>query len=162
LGYSYSKRFTNLAHVWLGVSLSLAPIAAWIALRGTLEWPPVLLALAVLLWVSGFDIIYACQDVDFDRTAGLHSVPKTFGVQRALWIAAACHALMIVPLVGLGLVYPLGPIYFLGVAGVAGLLIYEHSLVRPDDLTRVNIAFFQVNVVISMGLLVVAVVDLLV
>jgi 4-hydroxybenzoate polyprenyltransferase len=162
LGYSYSKRFTSLAHFWLGVSLSLAPIAAWIALRGDIEGPPVLLALAVLLWVSGFDIIYACQDVEFDRTVSLRSVPKTFGVRHALWTAAACHALMIVPLVGLGLVYPLGPIYFVGVAAVAGLLIYEHALVRPDDLTRVNIAFFQVNVVISLGLLVVAVVDLLV
>jgi 4-hydroxybenzoate polyprenyltransferase len=162
LGYSYSKRFTTLAHFWLGVSLSLAPIAAWIALRGNLDWPPVLLALAVLFWVSGFDIIYACQDVDFDRTVGLQSVPKTFGVRRALWIAAACHAFMIVPLVGLGLVYPLGPIYFVGVAAVAALLIYEHALVRPDNLTRVNLAFFQVNVVISIGLLVVAVVDILV
>jgi 4-hydroxybenzoate polyprenyltransferase len=162
LGYSYSKRFTTLAHFWLGVSLSLAPIAAWIALRGNLDWPPVLLALAVLFWVSGFDIIYACQDVDFDRTVGLQSVPKTFGVRRALWIAAACHAFMIVPLVGLGLVYPLGPIYFVGVAAVAALLIYEHALVRPDNLTRVNLAFFQVNVVISIGLLVVAVVDMLV
>ena len=122
LGYSYSKRFTSLAHFWLGVSLSLAPIAAWIALRGDLAWPPVFLALAVLFWVSGFDIIYACQDVDFDRTVGLRSVPKTLGVRRALWIAAACHALMIVPLVGLGLVYPLGPIYFVGVAAVAALL----------------------------------------
>ena len=121
-----------------------------------------MLALAVLLWVSGFDIIYACQDVDFDRSIGLRSVPKTLGVQRALWIAAACHALMILPLVGLGLVYPLGPIYFAGVAAVAAVLIYEHALVRPDDLTRVNIAFFQVNIVISMGLMVVAVVDLLV
>jgi 4-hydroxybenzoate polyprenyltransferase len=162
LGYSYSKRFTTLAHFWLGISLSLAPVAAWIALRGNLDWPPVLLALAVLFWVSGFDIIYACQDVDFDRTVGLQSVPKTFGVRRALWIAAACHAFMIVPLVGLGLVYPLGPIYFVGVAAVAALLIYEHALVRPDNLTRVNLAFFQVNVVISIGLLVVAVVDMLV
>jgi 4-hydroxybenzoate polyprenyltransferase len=162
LSYSYSKRFTSLAHFWLGVSLSLAPIAAWIAFRGDLEWPPVLLALVVLLWVSGFDIIYACQDVDFDRTVSLRSIPKTFGVRRALWIAAACHALMIVPLVGLGIVYPLGTVYFAGVAAVAGLLIYEHAIVRPDDLTRVNIAFFQVNVLISMGLLLVALVDLLV
>jgi 4-hydroxybenzoate polyprenyltransferase len=160
--YSYSKRFTSLAHFWLGVSLSLAPIAAWIALRAELDWPPAMLALAVLLWVSGFDIIYACQDVDFDRSIGLWSVPKTLGVQRALWVAAACHALMIPPLVGLGLVYPLGPIYFVGVAAVAALLTYEHALVRPDDLTRVNVAFFQVNVVISMGLLVVCVVDMLV
>jgi 4-hydroxybenzoate polyprenyltransferase len=162
LSYSYSKRFTSLAHFWLGVSLSLAPIAAWIAFRGDLEWPPVLLALVVLLWVSGFDIIYACQDVEFDRTVSLRSIPKAFGVRRALWIAAACHALMIVPLVGLGIVYPLGTVYFAGVAAVAGLLIYEHAIVRPDDLTRVNIAFFQVNVVISMGLLLVALVDLLV
>ena len=161
-GYSYSKRFTSLAHFWLGVSLSLAPIAAWIALRADLDWPPAMLALAVLLWVSGFDIIYACQDVDFDRSIGLRSVPKTLGVQRALWIAAACHALMILPLVGLGLVYPLGPIYFVGVGAVAALLIYEHALVRPDDLTRVNVAFFQVNVVISTGLLIVGVLDMLV
>jgi 4-hydroxybenzoate polyprenyltransferase len=162
LGYSYSKRFTTLAHFWLGVSLSLAPMAAWIALRGDLGWPPILLAWAVLLWVSGFDIIYACQDVDFDRSSGLRSVPRRFGVRRALWIAAACHALMVVPLLGLGVVYPLGPIYFLGVAAVAALLIYEHALVRPDDLTRVNVAFFQVNVVISVGLLVVTVVDLVI
>jgi 4-hydroxybenzoate polyprenyltransferase len=162
LGYSYSKRFTSLAHFWLGLSLSLAPVAAWIALRGDLKWSPVLLALAVLLWVSGFDIIYACQDVEFDRSAGLRSVPKSLGVRRALWVAAMCHALMIVPLVALGIIYPLGPIYFIGVAAVAVLLIYEHALVRPDDLTRVNVAFFQVNVVISIGLLVVAVLDLVV
>jgi 4-hydroxybenzoate polyprenyltransferase len=161
LGYSYSKRFTSLAHFWLGLSLSLAPIAAWIALRGDLRWPPVLLAMAVLLWVSGFDIIYACQDVEFDKTVELRSVPKAIGVRRALQLAALCHALMIVPLVVLGLVYPLGPIYFVGVALVAGLLLYEHVLVRPDDLTRVNIAFFQVNILISMGLLVIGVADLL-
>ncbi len=162
LGYSSSKRFTSLAHFWLGLSLSLAPLAAWIALRGDIAWPPILLALAVLLWVAGFDIIYACQDVEFDRTVELRSVPRALGVKLALRLAALCHALMILPLVGLGLVYPLGPIYFLGVAAVAALLIYEHALVRPDDLTRVNVAFFQVNIMISMGLLVVAVVDLLV
>ncbi len=160
LGYSYSKRFTSLAHFWLGLSLSLAPLAAWIALRGDVAWPPVLLALAVLLWVAGFDIIYACQDVEFDRSVELRSIPKALGVRRALWLAALCHALMIAPLVGLGLVYPLGPIYFLGVAAVAALLIYEHALVRPDDLTRVNVAFFQVNIMISLGLLAVTVVDL--
>lgn len=119
LGYSYAKRFTSLAHFWLGLSLSLAPIAAWIALRGDLQWPPVLLAMAVLLWVAGFDIIYACQDIDFDRRTGLRSIPGSLGVRGALRLAAACHALMIVPLVVLGLVYPLGPIYFLGVAAVA-------------------------------------------
>ncbi len=162
LGYSYSKRFTSLSHFWLGVSLCLAPIAAWIALKGDIAWPPVLLALAVLLWVAGFDIIYACQDVEFDRSHGLRSVPAALGVPRALHVAALCHALMIAPLVGLGVLYPLGPIYFAGVAAVALLLIYEHLLVRPSDLTRLNVAFFQVNIVISLGLLVVGVVDLLV
>ena len=162
LGYSYSKRFTPLAHFWLGLSLSLAPAAAWIALRGSLAWPPVLLGLSVLLWVSGFDIIYACQDVEFDRSAKLHSIPQALGVRKALGLAALCHALMILPLVGLGLIYPLGWVYFAGVAVVAALLIYEHALIRPDDLTRVNIAFFNVNVLISVGLLLVSVVDILV
>jgi 4-hydroxybenzoate polyprenyltransferase len=162
LGYSYSKRFTSLAHFWLGLSLSLAPAAAWIALRGSLALPPVLLGLSVLLWVSGFDIIYACQDVDFDRSAKLHSIPQALGVRKALALAAVCHALMILPLVALGLIYPLGWVYFAGVAVVAALLLYEHALIRPDDLTRVNIAFFNVNVLISVGLLLVSVVDILV
>jgi 4-hydroxybenzoate polyprenyltransferase len=162
LGYSYSKRFTSLAHFWLGLSLSLAPVAAWIALRGDLAWPPIFLAEAVLLWVAGFDIIYACQDVEFDRQTGLRSIPRRFGIKNALRIAAACHALMIVPLFVLGLIYPLGYVYFAGVAAVAMLLIYEHALVRPDDLTRVNVAFFQVNIVISIGLLVAGVIDLLI
>lgn len=161
LGYSYAKRFTSLAHFWLGLSLSLAPVAAWIALRGDLAWPPVFLAEAVLLWVAGFDIIYACQDVDFDRQAGLRSIPRRVGVKHALRIAAGCHALMIFPLIVLGIIYPLGIVYFLGVTAVAALLIYEHALVRPDDLSRVNLAFFNVNIAISIGLLVVGVVDLL-
>jgi 4-hydroxybenzoate polyprenyltransferase len=161
LAYSYTKRFTSLAHFWLGFSLSLAPIAAWIALRGDLLWPPIFLAEAVLLWVAGFDIIYACQDVDFDRKAGLLSIPRRFGVKNALRIAAACHALMIVPLYVLGLIYPMGFVYYAGVAAVAVLLIYEHALVRPDDLSRVNVAFFQVNIAISLGLLAVSVIDLL-
>jgi 4-hydroxybenzoate polyprenyltransferase len=162
LSYSYSKRFTSLAHFWLGLSLSLAPAAAWIALRASLAWPPVLLGLAVLLWVAGFDIIYACQDVEFDRTVNLHSIPKALGVRRALQVAGLCHALMLVPLVGLGLIYPLGWVYFAGVAAVAALLVYEHALIRPDDLTRVNLAFLNVNVVISVGLLLVSLVDILV
>jgi 4-hydroxybenzoate polyprenyltransferase len=160
LSYSYAKRFTSLAHFWLGLSLSMAPVAAWIALRGDLAWPPIFLAEAVLLWVGGFDIIYACQDVEFDKQAGLRSIPRRFGVRNALRIAAACHALMIVPLFVLGVIYPLGIVYFLGVAAVAALLIYEHALVRPDDLSRVNLAFFQVNIAISIGLLVVGVIDL--
>jgi 4-hydroxybenzoate polyprenyltransferase len=162
MAYSYTKRFTSLAHFWLGVSLSLTPIAAWIALRGNVEWSPLLLGLAVLCWVSGFDIIYACQDVEFDRTAGLHSIPKAIGVPGALRLAAICHASMMAPLIGLGLVYPLGGIYFAGVLAVALLLLYEHSLVRPDDLANVNIAFFQVNIAISLGLLFFGLADLLI
>jgi 4-hydroxybenzoate polyprenyltransferase len=161
LAYSYTKRFTSLAHFWLGASLSLTPIAAWIALRGDLAWPPVLLGLAVLLWVAGFDVIYACQDVDFDRRAGLRSIPARLGVRGALRLAAICHFLMVVALLGLGWAYPMGPIYFVGVALVALLLLYEHALVKPDDLTRVNQAFFQVNIIISVGLLAFGIVDLL-
>lgn len=161
LGYSFAKRFTSLAHFWLGVALAMAPMAAWIALRGDLvAWPPALLGLAVMLWVAGFDVIYACQDAAFDRAHGLHSIPGRLGVPGALRLAAGCHALMIVALLGLGWTYPMGRIYFVGVAVVALLLIYEHALVKPDDLTRVNVAFFQVNVAISLGLLAVGVADL--
>lgn len=161
LAYSYTKRFTSLAHFWLGASLALAPIAAWIALRGDLGWPPVLLGLAVFFWVAGFDIIYACQDEAFDRQTGLHSIPARLGTRGALRLAAVCHALMVVALVGLGVFYPLGVVYLVGVALVAALLVYEHALVRPDDLTRVNVAFFQVNIGISMGLFAVGLADLL-
>lgn len=162
LGYSYTKRFTSLAHVWLGASLAMAPLAAWIALRGDLAWPPALLGLAVLSWVTGFDVIYACQDVDFDRSRRLHSIPARIGVANALRLATACHAAMIAALVALGAAYPMGRIYFIGVVAVAVLLAYEHALVRPDDLTRVNVAFYQVNIAISLGLLAFGIADLLV
>jgi 4-hydroxybenzoate polyprenyltransferase len=162
LGYSYAKRFTSLAHVWLGAALMLAPVAAWIALRGDLEWPPVLLGLAVLFWVTGFDIIYACQDADFDRSQGLRSIPARLGIRRALIVAAGCHAAMVATLVALGAAYPLGWLYFAGVAATAGLLTYEHAIVRPDDLGRVNVAFFQVNIVISVGLMVFGMADILI
>jgi 4-hydroxybenzoate polyprenyltransferase len=162
LGYSFAKRFTSLAHAWLGAALALAPVCAWIAFRGSIAWPPLLLGLAVLTWVTGFDVIYACQDESFDRSQGLHSIPARLGTRGALRFAAACHAGTLLALVGLGLAYPLGWIYFAGVAVVAVLLAYEHAIVRPDDLSRVNVAFFQVNVAISVGLLVVGVVDLLV
>jgi 4-hydroxybenzoate polyprenyltransferase len=161
-GYSYAKRFTSLAHAWLGSALALAPVAAWIALRGDIAWPPVLLGLGVLFWVSGFDVIYACQDVDFDRSAGLYSLPGRVGVKNALRLAAASHAVMVGCLVGLGLAMPLGWVYFLGVGLIAALLVYEHALVRPDDLSRVNVAFFHVNIIISLGLLAFGVLDLLV
>jgi len=153
--YSLTKRFTALAHFWLGAALMLAPVAAWIAIRGLTEMTvPLLLGTAVLFWVSGFDILYACQDAEFDRREGLHSVPARFGVKRSLHIAALCHAVMLGLLVALGMASPhLGQVYFAGLAVIAVLLIVEHSLVRADDLSRVNRAFFQINGVISLGLL---------
>jgi 4-hydroxybenzoate polyprenyltransferase len=163
LGYSLTKRFTALAHFWLGAALMLAPIAAWIAIRGEIAWPPVLLGGAVLLWVAGFDIIYACQDAEVDRRERLHSVPARLGVKRALRLASLCHLGTVLLLFALPLTYPLlGSIFRVGIAAVAALLVYEHSLVRPDDLARVNRAFFHVNAVISIGLLAVGALDLLV
>jgi 4-hydroxybenzoate polyprenyltransferase len=168
LAYSYTKRFTAAAHFWLGAALMLAPVSAWIAIRGRHVLadpadllPAVVLGGAVLLWVAGFDVIYACQDVEFDRAARLHSMPARLGVARALRLAAACHLGMVVLLAALAWVFPpLGWIYGLGVAAVAALLVYEHWLVRPDDLARVNTAFFQVNAVVSIGLFAVASLDL--
>ena len=158
-GYSYAKRFTALAHYWLGAALMLSPIAAWIALTGGIAWPPVLLGLAVFFWVGGFDIIYACQDVDFDRSRRLSSVPARFGVARSLRIAAVSHLLTVACLVGLWWSAALGPLFLSSVIAVGLLLAYEHWLVRPDDLTRINVAFFNVNAVISLGLFLVGVAD---
>ena len=144
-GYSYTKRFTALSHVVLGLALAIAPMGAWIAVTGRVDLPPVLLGLAVLTWVAGFDIIYACQDVDFDRGAGLHSIPARLGVKGALRVSRALH---VAAVVFLGLLYttvPLHPHYFLGVGLVAALLAYEHSLVKEGDLSRVDAAFFTVN-----------------
>jgi 4-hydroxybenzoate polyprenyltransferase len=153
--YSLTKRFTALAHFWLGASLMLAPLATWVAVRGPADLAaPAVLGLAVLFWVAGFDILYACQDVDVDRRLGLRSVPAALGVAGALRAAAACHALTAGFLVALYFVAApvLGAVYLAGVGAVTALLAYEHWLVRPDDLSRVNRAFFQVNGVISIGL----------
>ena len=167
-GYSYTKRFTSLAHFWLGAALAMSPVAAWIAIRGEalLEHPADLLPALVLggavaAWVAGFDMIYACQDFEFDRKEKLNSVPTRLGVAGALRLAAGCHAVAVVLLAVLPLVYPpLGTLYWLAVAAVAGLLVYEHALVRPDDLDRINTAFFNVNAVISLGLFAVGTLDL--
>lgn len=161
LGYSYAKRFTRWCHYWLSAALALSPMAAWIAIRGAIDWPPALLGLAVFFWVGGFDILYACQDVDFDRGAGLHSVPARYGVPAALRIAAASHALTVICLAGLWWTAGMGWIFLAGVVAIAALLVYEHRLVRPDDLTRVNLAFFHVNAAISLGLLAIGLADLL-
>ncbi len=166
LAYSWTKRFTALAHFWLGASLLLAPVAAWIAIRGFELWPiPLVLGLAVLFWVAGFDIIYACQDADFDRQAKLHSIPAWLGVPRALRLAKWLHRLMVMMLMLLFLVAspphgPLGLAYLAALFCVTVLLVYEHALVRPDDLARVNQAFFHVNVIISVILLLALVVEI--
>src|SRR5262245_20051963 len=153
--YSLTKRFTALAHFWLGAALMLAPLAAWIAIRGPVDLAaPAVLGLSVLFWVAGFDILYACQDVDVDRKLGLRSVPAAVGVAGALRVAAVCHSVTAALLVGLYFVARpvLGAVYLVGVGAVIALLVYEHWLVRPDDLSRVNRAFFSVNGVISVGL----------
>ena len=152
-GYSYTKRFTALSHVVLGLALAVAPVGAWLAIRGSFSPIAVVLGLAVLTWVAGFDTIYSCQDAEFDRRAGLHSLPARIGVRRALLAARAFH----VAAIGfLAAVYPLArvhPLYLGGVAGIAGLLAYEHSLVKADDLSRVDAAFFTLNGWVSMGYL---------
>jgi 4-hydroxybenzoate polyprenyltransferase len=160
--YSFTKRFTILAHFWLGASLMLAPLAAWIAIRGLVDLlTPLTIGGAVLFWVAGFDILYACQDADFDRRAKLSSIPARLGVPVSLKVALGCHIVMIGSLLLLAFVSPhLGTIYLVGLGAIAVLLAYEHWLVRPDDLTRVNKAFFQVNGIISMGLLALVLVQL--
>jgi 4-hydroxybenzoate polyprenyltransferase len=160
--YSLTKRFTALAHFWLGASLMLAPVSAWIAIRGPGDLvTPLLIGGAVFFWVAGFDILYACQDADFDRTARLHSVPARLGIPASLRLAMVCHVVM---LGLLGVLYAttreLGAVFLIGLIAVAVLLAYEHWLVRPDDLTRVNRAFFQVNAVVSVGLFVLVLVQL--
>ena len=168
LGYSYAKRFTMLAHIWLGAALGFAPVAAWIALRGqTLLRDPVdilpaaILGVAVMAWVAGFDIIYACQDAAFDAAHGLQSIPARLGVPRALRLAKWFHLVTMLLLSALPLVVPeLGWIYWIAYAAIAALLVWEHSLVRPDDLSRVNQAFFSANAVIGLILLAAIAADL--
>jgi 4-hydroxybenzoate polyprenyltransferase len=162
LGYSYAKRFTSWCHYWLSAALMLSPVAAWIALTGTVGLPAVLLAAVIFFWVGGFDMIYACQDADFDRARGLYSVPARWGIPAALRLAAASHALTAACLFGLWWAADLGPVFLTGVVLVTLLLVYEHALVRPDDLSRVGVAFFHVNAVISIGLFLVGLADVLV
>jgi len=160
LGYSYAKRFTSWCHYWLSAALMLSPIAAWIAVRDEFAVPPALLAAVVFFWVGGFDIIYACQDREFDAQQRLFSVPARWGIPGALRIAMLSHLVTIACLFLLWHLTDLGTLFFAGVVCVSGLLIYEHTLVRPDNLTRVNIAFFHVNAIVSLGLFLVGTVDL--
>ena len=147
--YSYTKRVTRWSHLVLGFALGIAPSAAWIAVRGSLDPRILLLTAAVTFWVGGFDVLYACQDFDFDRQAGLHSIPRYVGIPAALWIARGFHLIMVGMLVGLVIVFGMGKLAVCGVLAVVLLLLYEHSLVRPNDLSKLNAAFFTMNGVIS-------------
>ena len=149
--YPLLKRFTRLCHYYLGAALALAPVCAWIAIAGSIAWPPVIMALAVLTWTAGFDIIYACQDYDCDVRDGVHSVPAKIGIANALWVSRATHVVCFALLVALGLVSAqLGMLYFVGVACAGALLIVEHALVKPHDLSKVGLAFFTINGIVSL------------
>jgi 4-hydroxybenzoate polyprenyltransferase len=153
--YSFTKRWTQFSHLVLGACLSIAPTGAWIAVRGEIgSAVPLLLSLVVLLWTAGFDVLYACQDYDFDRREGLESIPARLGIGRALWIARGLHAGAFLALVWLFAVTSLGPIAFVGVIATGALLVYQHRLVRADDLGRLNAAFFTTNAFVSVILLV--------
>jgi 4-hydroxybenzoate polyprenyltransferase len=161
LVYSYTKRFTRWSHLALGLALGIAPSAAWIAVRGSLDPRILILTCAVMFWVAGFDLLYACQDATHDPTAGLYSVPSTFGIPAAFWIARAMHVVMLLLLVWLVHVFSLGPAAMIGVAVVAALLLYEHLIVSPGDMRRLNAAFFTMNGVISAVFFVFIAADLL-
>ena len=150
LGYSYAKRFTAFAHLLLGWALAISPTAAWIAVRGTIDSEiPLLLSLLVLMWTAGFDVMYACQDYEFDRKAGLRSIPARFGIRNSLWIARLFHFQAFIVLLLLYVVTGLGWLALIGVLAVGALLLYQHTLVRPTDLSRMNAAFFTTNAFVS-------------
>lgn len=155
LGYSYAKRFTSLAHLILGWSLAISPTAAWIAVRGAIDSEiPLLLSLLVLMWTAGFDVLYACQDYEFDKKAGLRSIPARFGIKNSLWIARIFHFQAFIVLLLLYLITDLGVIALIGVIATGLLMIYQHTLVKPNDLSKMNAAFFTTNAFVSVILFV--------
>lgn len=159
--YSYTKRFTWACHLVLGLSLGLAPIGSWVGITGTLDLPAILLCLAVLTWSAGFDVIYACQDYEFDKGAGLHSIPSAFGIRKSLIISKTLHVLAIVFLVSTGYVLNMGYLYWLGVLVATGILIYEHSLVSADDMSKLDVAFFSMNGILSVLVFVFTLADII-
>jgi len=160
--YSYCKRFTALAHVVLGICLAAAPIGAWIAIRGTIDPPALILGGIVLFWVAGFDILYALQDLEFDRTAGLHSIPVALGVNGSLWAARLFHLIMLLLLIWLSASMHVGGIFIAGICVVTAMLLYEHWLLRSGDLTKLDAAFFNMNGYISVAILMVTALEVLV
>jgi len=148
--YSFTKRFTSFSHIFLGIALGVAPIGAWMAIAGEWNWLAFLLGCGVLAWAAGFDVIYACQDYEFDRSENLFSIPKAFGISGALIFSRILHGIAFIALVLIGYMFQLTWLYFAGVALVGAILWYEQSLVKPDDLSKVNVAFFNMNGVISL------------
>ena len=159
--YSFTKRFTWASHLVLGLALALAPLGAWIAVTGRFDLTPVILGLSVMSWTAGFDILYACQDRDFDQGAGLHSIPVRFGLVGALRLARVLHLLAVVLMIGLGITAGLQVVYFIGVIAIAAMLVYEHRLVSPQDLTKVNTAFMTMNGLVSIAFFAFTLADLL-
>jgi 4-hydroxybenzoate polyprenyltransferase len=159
--YSYTKRFTFLSHAFLGLAICLAPIGAWIAVTGTLQAAALVLGAAVLFWLLGFDVLYALQDMDFDRKAGLHSIPQRFGIRRSLWISRASHAVTMAALFWLFSLLPLGAFYLAGIVIALCLIVYEHTLVKEQDLSKLNIAFFNMNGYISVTIFLFTFLDIL-
>lgn len=160
--YPLLKRFTGLCHYYLGAALALAPVCAWVAIKGDVELPPVLMAIAVLFWTAGFDIIYACQDYEVDVRQGLHSVPSKLGIGRALWVSRLTHVVSVAAMIGLGFSTPhLGGLYFIGVGLAVLLLVVEHALVRANNLSKVGLAFFTMNGIISVALGTLGIIDVL-
>jgi 4-hydroxybenzoate polyprenyltransferase len=160
--YSYTKRFTALSHLFLGLAIGLAPLAAWLAVRGEFDWPPVLLSAAVMFWVAGFDVIYALQDMEFDRKNRLFSLPARLGPGPALILSTLFHAATIVLLLATALWTQLGAVAYAGIVAVAGILFWEHRIVKPNDFSRVNVAFFSLNGYVSILLLITFAADILI
>jgi len=161
-GYSYTKRFTNLSHLILGLALGIAPVGAWIAVTGRIDLAPIVLSAAVMFWTAGFDIIYALQDMEFDARMGLFSIPKALGPGKGLLVSRAFHVVTVALLAGFGAVLGLGTVYYVGVAFVMCLLAYEQSLVSPSDFSRADVAFFNINGFVSIGFFLFALADLIV
>lgn len=151
--YSWTKRFTWASHLWLGISLALAPLGAWIAVRGSLAALPLWLGAGVVFWVAGFDTIYACQDAEFDRARGLFSLPARLGTRGALWVARSFHGLMLLVFAALGIVFHFGWVYAAGLACAAALVVVQHALVRGPDLRHIDVAFFNVNSIVGVVLM---------
>jgi 4-hydroxybenzoate polyprenyltransferase len=154
VGYSYTKRFTWMTHYVLGIADGIAPVGAWYAVTGVLSWEPLVVGLGVALWIAGFDILYACQDLEFDRKNGVQAIPARFGLANALRASSATHALAALALLAWGPVVGIGPLYYVGWVLMAGLLIYEHWLVKADDMSRLNVAFFDLNGYVSIAVFV--------